>query len=327
MSSPLQITSQEPKVSRKTLVLATAVLLGTAVCGAPPLFAQDSNTASPGSVQVTVTARAKHGSAPALTAQDVTVHEDKNRQPVTSLVPVKSDSSLQLAILIDSDATTRLGAQFQEINRFLQALPQNAGVAIAYAQNGSARIDQPFTTDRNAIGKGLHVTFGPAIGDTSIYSALSDLIRKWPDDPGVREVLLISDGIDPTYGLFNTQPQDNPGLQNAIRDAQKARVTVFSIFVSGGRVSANEILNLNGQGSLGELTSNTGGYAFTQGTDTPVSFRPFLNDLQAMLGQQYLLTFQPAPVSSRGFHDLKVNIEVSGVKLLAPNRVYVSSSD
>jgi VWFA-related protein len=315
-------------VSRKTLVLATAVVVAAIICGALPLFAQDSNGAPAGAVQITITARAKHGSAPALGAQDVTVHEDKNRQPVTSLVPIKpADSPLELAILIDSDATTRLGAQYQEIDRFLQGLPQNAGVAVAYALNGSARIDQPFTTDRATVAKGLHVTFGPAIGDTSIYSALSDLIRKWPDGPGVREVLLISDGIDPTYGLFNTQPQDNPGLQNAIRDAQKARVTVFSIFVGGGRVSANEILNLNGQGSLNELTTNTGGYAFTQGTETPVSFRPFLNDLQTMLGQQYLLTFQPAPVSSAGVHDLKVNTEVSGVKLLAPNRVYLAPSE
>ena len=139
-------------------------------------------------------------------------------------------------------------------------------------------------------------------------------------------MLLISDGIDPTYGLFDTQPDQNPGLQRAIRDAQEGDVTVFSIFVGSGRVTRNQILNLNGQGSLDELTSDTGGYSFTQGTQTPVSFRPFLDELEAMLGQQYLLTFSAMPSSKPGFHDFKVNTEVSGVKILAPKRVYVPES-
>jgi VWFA-related protein len=317
----------ELTVSRKTLLLAPAILVIAAFCGPLSLFAQDSQTSSSGGVQVTITARAKHGAAQPLSAQDVTVHEDRNPCHVTNLVALnQADSPLQLMIFIDSDSTTRLGAQFQDISRFIQSLPQNAGVGLAYALNGSARIDQPFTTDRAVISKALHVTFGPSAGNTSIYGALSDLIKQWPGGGGQREVLLISDGIDPTYGFFNTQPDQNPGLQGAIRDAQTNHVIVFSIFVSSGRITRNEILNLNGQGSLDELTAGTGGYSFSQGTQTPVSFSPFLNDLQTMLGQQYLLTFHPMPTKSSGFHNLKVNTEVSGVKLLAPNRVYVSAS-
>jgi VWFA-related protein len=315
-------------MSRKTLLLELAIVIVAAICAVPSVFAQDSQAPSSGTVQVTVTARAKHGSPQALAAQDVIVHEDKNPRPVADLVPLsRSDSPLQLMIFIDSDATTRLGAQFQDISKFVQALPQNAVVGLAYALNGSPRIDQPFTTDRTVISKALHVTFGPSAGNTSIYGALSELIKQWPDGPGQREVLLISDGIDPTYGFFNTQPEQNPGLQAAIRDAQADHVIVFSIFVSSGRITRNEILNLNGQGSLNELTSETGGYAFSQGTQTPVSFSPFLSDLQRMLGQQYLLTFHSVPAKSSGFHNLKVNTEVSGVKLLAPDRVYIPAAN
>ncbi len=324
-----QNTSWELKVSRKTLVQPLAVLVLAIICGAPSLSAQDSQSPPSGTLQVTVTARAKHGSgaAPALAAQDVTVHEDRNPRPVVSLDPLnRADSPLQLAILIDSDATSHLGAQFRDISQFVESLPQNATIALAYALNGSARIDQPFTTDRAAISKALHVTFGPAIGNTSIYASLSDLIKKWPGGPDGREVFLISDGIDPTYGLFDTQPYDNPGLQQAIRDAQKNHVVIFSIFVSSGLETRNQFLNLNGQGSLNELTSDTGGYAFTQGTQTPVSFAPFLNDFRTMLGQQYLLTFHSMPASKPGFHDLKVNTEMSGAKILAPNRIYAPAS-
>lgn len=315
-------------MSRKNLFLAPAFLVVAVICSAPSLFAQDSPVLPSGMVQVTITARAKHGSPQALTVQDVIVHEDKNPRPASDLVPLnRADSPLQLMIFIDSDATTHIGAQFRDISQFIQALPQNAGVGLAYALNGSAHIEQPFTADRAVISKALHVTFGPSAGNTSIYGALSDLIKQWPDGPGQREVLLISDGIDPTYGFFNTQPEQNPGLQAAIRDAQSNHVIVFSIFVSSGRVTQNEILNLNGQGSLNELTSETGGYAFSQGTQTPISFSPFLSDLQRMLGQQYLLTFHSMPAKSSGFHNLKVNTEVSGVKLLAPNRVYIPASN
>lgn len=315
-------------MSRKTLLLAPAILLAMAICSAPALFAQDSQASPSGTVQVTVTARAKRGTAQSLSVQDVTVHEDRNPCHVADLVPLnRADSPLQLMIFIDSDATTHVAAQFQDISRFIQALPQNAGVGLAYALNGSARIDQPLTTDRAAISKALHVTLGPSAGNTSIYGSLSDLIQKWPGGAGQREVLLVSDGIDPTYGFFNTQPDQNPGLQKAIRDAQANHIILFSIFVSSGRITRNEILNLNGQGSLSELTSDTGGYSFSQGTQTPISFSPFLSDLQTMLSQQYLLTFHPTPAKSSGFHNIKVNTEVSGVKLLAPNRVYVPASE
>lgn len=300
-------------------VLAFALLFATSA-----LFAQDVAAPASGNVQVTVTARVKRGANVTLSARDVIVHEDKNPRPVISFEPVsQTDSPIQLMILIDSDATPRLGAQFQDISQFIQALPSTAQVGLAYTMSGSARVEQPFTTDRAAVSKALRITFGPSAGNTSVYSALSDLIEKWPGQSGVREILLMSDGIDVTYGLFNTQPGQNPGLQKAIRDAQKYGVTIFSLFVSSGRITRNQTLNLNGQGSLNELTSNSGGYSFTQGTQTPVSFRPFLDDLRQMLAQQYLLTFQPTSSGRPGYHDLKVSTETSGVKLLAPKRVYV----
>lgn len=308
----------------KKSLLPTATGLFLAMLLAPVgLFAQNA-APSNGAVQVTVTVRPKRGSASTLSSRDVLVHEDRNPRPVVSFVPVtQTNSPVQLMILIDSDATSRLGAEFQDISHFVQSLPQNAQAGLAYTSSGSARVEQPFTSDRAAITKALHVTLGPAAGNTSVYSALSDLIEKWPGESNFREVLLISDGIDPTYGLFDTQPDQNPGLQKAIRDAQESHTTIFSIFVTSGRITRSEILNLNGQSSLDELTSDSGGYSFTQGTHTPVSFQPFLNDLQQMLGHQYLLTFQPTSSGKPGFHNLKVATEISGVKLLAPNRVYV----
>lgn len=313
---------------RKFSVLAIAAFVFLVLSSGGKLFAQNPPDVPADAEQVTITARVSHGTVPKLTREDVSVHEDRHPRQVLSLTPLDgSDSPMQLVILIDSNSTPRIGAQFNDISTFIQALPQNAGIALAYAANGSARIEQGFTTDRAAITKALHIPIGPAAGNTSIYAAFSDLVRKWPGNDGQpREVLLISDGIDPTYGLFNTQPQLNPGLEEAIRDAQRNRVIVFSIFASSGRATRNGFLNLNGQGSLSELTSNTGGYSFFQGTETPVSFSPFLDDLQRLLSAQYLLTFRAAPASPSRFHDLKVTTEMSGVKLLAPSKIYIPAS-
>lgn len=312
-------------------------ILAILISAAPSLFAfcgangaaQSSPSAAAHTAQVIITATASHGAVPNLTREDVSVREDRKTCAVISLAALNTpDSSMQLVIFIDSSSTHQIGSQFDEISRFLESLPQTAEVALAYALNGAARIEQPFTTDRAAIRKALHLPIGPASGNTSIYAALSDLVSKWPSAAqGRREVLLISNGVDITYGPFGTQPYQNPSLQSAIRDAQQKHVIVFSIFVSSGRTTRNNILNLNGQGSLGELTSNTGGYSFFQGTQTPVSFRPFLSDLQRMLSQQYLLTFVPAPVEASGFRPLKISTELSGVKLLAPQQVYISATE
>lgn len=294
------------------------------LCLAAGVCAQDAQPGSPALARVIITAVASSGNeVPSLGRQDVSVHEDKRPCAVADLTPMSSSSEkLQLAILIDQSSTTQLGQQLKEISRFINALPPDSSMAVAYAMNGTAMMQQAFTTDRTAVNKALHLTAGPSAGNTAIYEALASLIQKWPHNTIRREVLLISDGIDDTYGLEQTQPGQNPSLERAIQFAQRETITVFSIFVGSGRATRNRFLNMNGQGSLADLTSSTGGYAFSQGTQTPISFGPFLDDLQKMLGRQYLLTFRPAPSRKPGDHDLKAAVEIPHVKLLAPTRIY-----
>lgn len=297
----------------------------TMFCLASGAYAQNAQSGSPALARVIITAVASSGKEiPPLGRQDVSVHVDKKPCPVADLTPLGSSSEkLQLAILIDQSSTTRLGQQLREISRFIDALPPDSSIAVAYAMNGTVMMQQAFTTDRSAVNKALHLTAGPSAGNTAIYEALASLIKKWPHNTIRREVLLISDGIDDTYGLRQTDPGQNPSLERAIQLAQQENIAVFSIFVGSGRATRNRFLNMNGQGSLADLTASTGGYAFSQGTQTPISFRPFLDDLQKMLGRQYLLTFRPAPSPKPGYHDLKAAVEIPHVKLLAPTRIYL----
>jgi VWFA-related protein len=307
-----------------TLVFLSAMLF------AAPLFAQDSHATASGLVQITVTAMSKKSgeAAPALGKQDVSFHENGKKAQIVDWIPTnKPDSKMQLVILIDQDASTRLGSHFDEVASFIRALPANSTVAVAYAMNGVAEFRTPFTADREAVIKSLHITMGAAAGMTSIYETLADMIKHWPGNAPRREVLLLSDGIDPTYGFRNTAPWQNPALEHATRAAQIANVTIFSIFVTTSGLEARSgVLNLNGQGSLNQLTTDTGGYSFFQGSGTAVSFQPFFRDLSGMLSQQYLLTFHPAPSKKADYYRLKVSTEVSHVKLLAPSEIYLPAS-
>ena len=210
---------------------------------------------------------------------------------------------------------------------FIHSLPENSRIAVAYAANGAARMQQNFTTDRAAAEKAVRLPLGRYQGANGIYFALADLIKKWPQGAARREVLLISDGIDITYGVDATSPGLNSPLDQAISAAQRNNITVYSLFASGAGIFArNQFLILNGQGCLGKLTLDTGGDSFFLGFQTPVAFRPFLQDLTKMLGQQYLLTFRAALPQKAGFHALKVSTEMSGVQLLAPSRVYLPTA-
>ena len=309
----------------RLLVLSTALSFLMTLCLAPAVCAQDAQSGSPALARVIVTAVASSGKEiPSLGRQDISVHEDKKPCQVADLTPMGSSSEkLQLAILIDQSSTTRLGQQMKEISQFIDALPPDSSIAVGYAMNGTVMMPQTFTTDRAAVNRTLHLTTGPSAGNTAIYEALANLIKQWPRNTIRREVLLISDGIDDTYGRQQTEPGQNPSLERAIQLAQQENITVFSIFVGSGSATRNEFLNMNGQGSLADLTSSTGGSAFSQGTQTPISFRPFLDDLQKMFGQQYLLTFRPGPSRKPGYHDLKAAVEIPHVKLLAPTRIYL----
>ena len=301
------------------------------LCFATPLFAQDaqSHLSSSDVVRVTVTATGHSGKVPpSLEKGDVSLHQDNQPRPVVDLVPASgSKAALDFVILIDDSLSPQLGTQLPDIKDFIRSLPENSRVGVAYAANGTARMQQDFTTDRVAAEKAVRLPLGRYQGANGIYFALADLIKKWPQGPARREVLLISDGIDLSYGFDATSPDLNSPLEQAISVAQRNNITVYSLFASGDGIFArNQYLIMNGQSCLGRLTLDTGGDSFFLGFQTPVAFRPFLEELTKMLGQQYLLTFRAALPQKGGFHELTVSTEMSGVELLAPSRIYLPAA-
>ncbi|MGH9580727.1 MAG: VWA domain-containing protein [Terriglobales bacterium] len=277
-------------------------------------------------VTVTVTAVGHKGADPAsVTKEDVQVRQRDDRRPVVAWVPAGGDAApLDLVILIDDSLDTGVGTNLDDLKKFIRSLPANTRVAVAYAQNGSAQLRQNLTSDREEAAKALRLPLGLRDSFSSPYLAVVDLMGRLPQTQGRRAILLISDGIDLMRGVSGSSPASNNELQRAIEQAQRRNVQVYTLYASGsGRIRRNFFLVSNGQGALSRLALETGGEAYFQGLGTPVSFEPFLEELNQTLSQQYLLTFRAAPGEKASYQRLRVTTEVPGVEMMAPTRVWV----
>src|SRR5439155_11266031 len=84
-----------------------------------------------------------------------------------------------------------------------------------------------------------------------------------------------------------------------------ARSGDLLIYAPSAASSGNQFLDNNGQGCLERLSNETGGQAFFQGTGAPVSFDPFLKEIDASLGRQIALTYLSTH-TAKGFHRLDI---------------------
>jgi hypothetical protein len=266
-----------------------------------------------------VTAEGRHGTAPPeVMKDDVSAEVNKRPARVEDWIALRGDrAALQLFIVIDDGADTDLGIQFTSLKTFINEQPGTTQIGLAYLRNGSANIVAPPTTDRERIAKALRLPLGEPGISSSPYLGISDLVKKWSPAEARREVLLISSGIDP---LSPPDPQ-NPYLQKAIADAQRAGILVHSIYYAGAGHLGHSYWRVNwGQNYLSELGDETGGEAYWQGFASPVSFDPYLKDLTQRLQNQYLLTLGPENARS-GLEPVRVGVSVPGASLMAASQI------
>ena len=234
-----------------------------------------------------VTAEAHPGKpAEAIQKDDVSVEVDKKPAALKEWIPLRGNQAdLELYVVIDDGEDTDLGIQFASLKAFIKGQPATTRIGLAYLRNGSANIAAPLTADHAQVSNAIRLPLGEAGIAASPYIGISDLVKKWPENNARREILLISNGVDP-YA-----PHDplNPYMQKAIADCQRAGIPVHSIYYSGGGHFGHSYSRMNwGQDYLSEIGDATGGEAYWQGTSNPVSFDPFLRDLTDRLLNQYL---------------------------------------
>jgi hypothetical protein len=272
-----------------------------------------------GGASVIVTAEAPKGvTAAPLTEHDVVVRVNNQQAAVSNWQALRNDpAGLEVWILIDDGTDARVGIQFDDLRNFIRQQPAQVKVAIGYLQNGSVKTVQKPTTDHEAASKAIRVPTGIPGISASPYIALADFLHKLsPGQP--REVVLVSSGIDPYYG---PGPQ-NPYLLNAIQDAQKAGVPVFSIYYASAGHLGHSYWQINwGQNDLSQLSDETGGEFYWEGNSNPVSFKPFLDDLNRRFAEQYVMTLNITNARA-GFEPLRLHTEARGVTLVGPRQIY-----
>ncbi len=303
--------------------------LGFLILGSVALFAARADAATPtpqaGASNVPVTTIVtvlgpNYTAPPALSKSDIVVRTGDHREDVVAWDAAQGEkSALELAILIDD--LSNIGNQLDDIRKFIEAQPKATSVGLFYASNGVVQTVAPFSTDHGAVAGKVRITTGFPGASTSIYLSLMDVMKKWPATNARREVLVIADGID----RFRGDP-NSPDVTLTIEKAQKAGIMIHTLFARGGGREGRNFFRVNyGQSNLAQMADETGGESFFQGTDTPLAFSPFLEQLDMVLHNQYFLTFTTARTMKKGgeLRSFRVSTEQRNAELAYPRRILV----
>ncbi len=273
----------------------------------------------PTNTQALIMVDSKAESLPALA--DVTLKVNGKKEALTGWSQVPANG-VQIAILLDDGLRESVGRELNTLKSFVTNLPEGTQIFIGYMRNGTVYSVQPFTTDHAAAAARFRLPVGAAGMSASPYFCLSEFVKNWPADtsqPGARFVLMITNGVDPYNGSTSPLNQDSPYVQAAITDAQRAGVSVSSIYFGdagyrGGRGS------FSGQGYLGQVSDATGGHAYYEGSGNPVSLAPYLGQFQHSISETFVASFV-ANASGNKLVEVKAESKVHGVKLHAPDAV------
>lgn len=287
-----------------------------------PGVAQQASPSAGNTIHTVITVEARHGtSIPVINREDVMVYEGHDRDQVTDVVPLVGDhAGLVLFILIDDASNSSLDNQLQDLRQFITSQPQTTAIGVGYMRDGAVQIVQNPTSDHPQAAKSIRLPFGDPGASPSPYFSLVDLIKRWPDSPMRREMLMVSDGIDRFYG----SGPDDPYVDEAVAAAEKAGIIVYSIYAPGVGHYGHSFWRINwGQNYLGQVSEQTGGELYNYTFGPAVSFVPFLDDMSHRLTHQLLVTFVPKPEGKPGMRPVRFRTEVPNAELVGPHQVYV----
>jgi hypothetical protein len=315
---------------KKNWIHRLPLLLAFAFLGIIPAQAQEKTSATtPVKMTVTLNVLGENKRTPEVSREDVIVRQGHSRLEVTGWEPLREgNTGRDLFILIDDASNPIVGSQFDDLRSFINGQPPNTKVGVGYMRNGTVQIAQDLTSDHNQAAKALRLPMASSGAYGSPYLSVIDLMKRWPDDSQRREVVMMTDGIDRFRSTqrFRGLRTPSPDVDSASRVAQRTGTTINSIFTRGvGRLSNNFWEITNGQNGMAKLAEETGGQSFYLGPQNPVSFKPYLDELQKGFDNKYVLEFRAIPGQNSGPQYVKLSTEVAGVELNSADSVWVNA--
>ena len=325
----------------KSYKVTIAVITGCCAMASGVRLAYSQGEASPGTVQVhlVITDQALNDGddAPVLQANDIQVRQGRDVLKVGQLIPARGDNAaLQLFVLVDETCDHSIGNNLNDLRDFINAQPQSTMVGVAYMSNATFQIAQNLTADHAAAARAVRLPRGNLSAMDSPYLSLISLVNSWPQQKVRRQVLMVTDGIDRLRGerpsssrsrlapAPRTMATISPDADRASNASQRFGVIVHSIYSPGvGRLGRNAWQAQLGQAGVARIADETGGEYFALGTQTPVSFKPFLDRLQRIFNNQYFLVFQAIPRRREGLQRVNISTKVANADIASANNVWV----
>jgi VWFA-related protein len=302
-----------------SLAVGFALFTQTAF-GQAPAASGDGASRGPGKpVIIPVTIRVQEETELELQNIDLTISEDGEPQTIISIRGVGTNSPITLAVLIQEDLVS-VGNEIKPLGDFIRNLPKGSRVMVGYLRTGSLQVKQRFTNDLDKAAKALRPPSGFAnSAPYNPYVEVIEALKRFDSQPlGRRAILLVSDGLDLSRGVDSSSPTQSVDLQRAVNESQRRSVAIYGFYAPTAAAAANPSLAGNAQSSLLRLSNETGGLAFFQGTGAPVSFDPFIRELDIQLQKQAALTFLSTHLS-KGFHRVEVRSSTPGVRVSYPS--------
>ena len=310
------------RLPQKALAIIAYVL--TSACF---LNAQTPVPTVPVQLTVTLDVMGEGKRTPEVKREDIQVRQGKDVLRTNSWVAASGDrAGLDLFILIDDASDHTLGLQLADLSEFINAQPASTAVGIGYMRNATVQITQNFTVDHAAAAKTLRLPVGSTGAYGSPYLSVIDLMKRWPQNNHRREVIMVTDGIDRARGGLHYRGLGwiSPDVDSASAVAQRTGTMIHTIYSPGvGRMHLNFWEATNGQNGISKLSDETGGESFFLGLQSPVSFKPYLDRIQKILDNQYLLSFDAKPAKKAGLQRVRITSEVAGVEFGAADNVWV----
>jgi hypothetical protein len=295
------------------------VVFASVLVLSPGNIAAQTTKPAAGTTTFTVTVVPKKDASAAVSKDDVQLFLGKERKQVGDW---KKDDRLFLAILIDDSIDTTAAGNWNDLKAFIDAQPPTTMVAVGYIRNNGTMLAQDFTDNHELAGKALRIPMGISAIGSSPYLAMIDLLKRWPNTGPRRSIMLISSGIDyfrgGGFGAFY------PDLDPLIQRAERQNTNIWSVyFPSAGHRGHNFWVLNTAQNNLSKLSEDTGAESFYLGLQTPVSLKPYFDEIGQHLSNQYLLTFAGSGGTKGKYQNVKVKTEVKDVEFFTPAAVYL----